>query len=55
MGLGSLWGLQVERWVIDESGMQTYISRAICTQIVMEDVDMNEIALRQPLTVIFSL
>lgn len=45
----------MERSVIDGSGMEMYISRAICIQIVMGDADMNETVLCSRLTVTFSL
>lgn len=45
MGLGGLCGLQEESSVIDGSGVEMYVWRAICTQMVMEAVGMNEIAL----------
>lgn len=35
----------MERQVIDGSGLEMYVSRAICTQIAMENVNMNETAL----------
>ena len=35
----------MERQMIDGSGLEMYVSRAICTQIVIENVNMNEIVL----------